>query len=89
MVSAVFHSSLSTTATNPAGEVLRSAGDQAVGRTTAPSLATDRPLPLLERAQARAMLVRVLAPMVGMALLVGIWGLATLGEGGTLSLIHI
>lgn len=79
MVSAVFHSSLSTTAARP--------GEGAVVATaTAPvaaAVSDPRPLPLLQRPEARAMLVRVLAPLAGIALLVGLWGLATLGGGGS------
>ncbi len=77
MVSAVFHSSLATVA--PAGEQ-RAAAPAA---SPASGLAAARRLPLMQRSEFRAWLVRLLAPVFGIGLLVGLWGLATLGGSGS------
>lgn len=77
MVSAVFHSSLATVAPAEAQRAAAPAASPASG------LAAARPLPLMQRSEFRAWLVRLLAPVFGIGLLVGLWGLATLGGSGS------
>jgi nitrate/nitrite transport system permease protein len=85
MVSAVFHSPLSTPAGAGADRKAAS-GTHPAANPAAP--AADKPmspsssrLPWLQRIDGRALALRLGAPLVGMGLLVGIWALLTTGGG--------
>jgi nitrate/nitrite transport system permease protein len=81
MVSAVFHSSLSsaTKATTAATAAAAEPADKVAARP-APKPVPQR-TPWLQRIDARALLVRVFAPLAGIGLLVGIWALLTMNGG--------
>jgi nitrate/nitrite transport system permease protein len=74
MVSAVFHSPLEA-----------AAEDRAAGKTKAGTPASTTPAPAVATPSARfdwgGLLLKVLAPVAGIALLVGVWALLTMKEG--------
>ncbi len=77
MVSAVFHSPLEA---SQALAAAKAAGETATA-AAAPPLAQAPPRPTREPFDWRALFGRLVPPLVGMALLVGIWGLATKSGG--------
>ena len=83
MVSAVFHSPLSASGNPPAGGLAPLARPAA--RTTPESRPTPAPTPALKPARVpfdwRGLGLKVLPPVIGLALMVGIWALLTMKSG--------
>ncbi len=81
MVSAVFHSPRDATAQDPRSERRGSAAAAPAGSTATAPHHTGAPAPAREPFDWRGLAARVLPPLAGLALLVGIWALATAGGG--------